>query len=244
MERILEVRAVEIHTLELPFPLPIYACFIAASGFVGDPGYRSPRLVGRAGPRLDAAVLEFDFVADRLQGFFPQIVTPISCVYAGYIPNTVKAVRVYDALGQFVEAAVPPPTRVLPPQAALLGAAPARPVFRRTIARYEDSHHPTGAIVWSNDGPFGVPTAHPEMRKLEHALTLVADGPDQGRINEGVDQSLTAPVMSGLVAGFAGGGLAAISEPGAAFIQNLLSALGQGFAARLEDDARWVHWVA
>ncbi len=57
-------------------------------------------------------------------------------------------------------------------------------VVRQNLASYDDSIQPTGTIHWKNDGPFGTPAPHVEMKKLHHDLVLTVEGPDEDRIRD------------------------------------------------------------
>lgn len=244
MSKITSVENVQAFEVSLPSPLNISEVFILASGKIPTSGWTNPRLV----PRIENTSLtksniwNFDFVADAPTGIVLQVELPISAIYMGKIPSDVKSIRVYGELGKYVEAQLQGNNKLIP--------SPSRNnrllfegIFNQSIGIYDDSHQPTGTIIWINDGPLGIPTPHIEMKKLQHTLTLVVEGPSDEKIRECVNQSLTAGVIVGLAAAFASGGMAGLGAGASVFLDTLLGCLGSGFTANLVDESHWVYWT-
>lgn len=108
-------------------------------------------------------------------------------------------------------------------------------VLQDVIARYEDSHQPTGETKFD-------PWPHMKMKKLVHELRLTIDGPDAAKARSCVDQAAAAGLIAGVGAAFLGAGLGATSIAWQAALAALTTCLGDGFSARIDDNSHWEEW--
>lgn len=114
----------------------------------------------------------------------------------------------------------------------------------RQIAVFDDSFQPTGTIHWRNDGPFGLPNPHVEMKKLRHELHLTIDGPNDlsGAVQQCLQQSLIAGLITGLAAAFLGAGLGATGPAWNAFQAAFINCAGHQVTTRIDDKSHWISW--
>jgi hypothetical protein len=115
-------------------------------------------------------------------------------------------------------------------------------IFKKTLAVYEDSIQPTGTIHWHNDGPWGSPNPHTEMKKLVHELVLTVEGPNQNQINNCVDQAFTVGIIAGIAAAFASGWAAAADAAMSGALASLSACLGATYTEKVDDLSHWVFW--
>lgn len=243
MSLIYKVVHVSVHILQLPGDTPRLE--VAAVGDVTSTGWTHPRLspVFYVTPPADG-IWDFEFQADPPHGIAGQVILPVGALHLGVAPEWCKGVRVHAAsnaieatatLIHALEKTAPPPTR------AAAAAARGLVSVQQSLAIYDDSFQPTGTIHWRNDGPFGIPMPHAEMKKLRHELTLTIEGPDEERIRGCIRQATAVGVIAAIVAAIAtsGGALhAAISAALAALEQ----CLGDGFSVRIDDQSHWIFW--
>lgn len=109
------------------------------------------------------------------------------------------------------------------------------PIIDEVVARYEDSHQPTGETRFD-------PFPHMKMKKLVHELHLIVDGPDQTKALNCVDQAKAAGLIAGLGAAFLGAGLGATEVAWKAASTALAACLGGSFSARLDNRSWWEEW--
>lgn len=221
--------------------LPAPLLTVAALGEVNTTGWSGFRLSPRyyLVPPADG-LWDFTFNADAPVGAVGQVVLPVGAMVVEVAPPWLKGVRVNAASNSMVDqiggSASP---AMLAAQAASVapvmapvtfGASGARVIVRQSLAAFDDSFQPTGTIHWHNDGPFGTPTPHVEMKKLHHELTLVVEGPDEARIRSCINQAIAAGLIAAIAAAFATGGLALQAAISAA-LTALTACLGNNFSA-------------
>jgi len=238
------IHVTSVKALNIGFPGPISIplnIFIAATGIVPTSGWTNPRLLPRVGSKVQPELWEFDMVADQPSGIVLDVELPIAASFIGFAPPEAKVVRVHGSKNEFVDAdLIGDASRKL---VAGLADFAANIIYQREIARYEDSIQPTGTLIWKNDGPFGAPMPHAEMKKLEHKLTLKVEGPNNDKVDSCVNEAATAAVLTGLVVGFTTGGMAGVSAAGAAFTESIERCLGESFSVTLYDNSHWVYWT-
>jgi hypothetical protein len=230
-----DVKAIQLEAGPLPSAL-----FVVATGKVPTSGWSGCRLSPRyyVTPPKDG-VWDFDMLADEPTGIVAQVVLPIAAhILINNPPSWVRGVRVHSETNS-AEASIDRQPAVTAPVKASRGRPKA--IFNQTIAGWDDSHQPTGTIIWINDGPFGTPTPHLEMKKLEHRLVLTVEGPDGEAIRKCVERAVNAGLFAAIVAVVVTGGGALAAAIGAA-ISELKSCLGDGFMVKIEDRSHWVYW--
>lgn len=238
----IHVTAVQAYTIGFPGPITVpLDIFVAATGTVPTSGWTGVRLLPRVGPKSKPELWEFDMVADAPSGIVLQVQLPVVAAFSGFAPPEATTVRVYGGNGEYVDA-------------AFVDDAPRKKsefqinrmldvLYQRQIARYDDSHQPTGTIIWLNDGFMGSPTPHAEMKRLEHILTLRVEGPTNETVEACVNEAATAAVITGLIVGFTTGGMAGVSAAGTTFCESVKSCLGANFTVTLYDDSHWIYWT-
>lgn len=243
MSLIYKVVQVSAHILQPPGDTPKLE--ISALGEVTSTGWTRPRLnpVFYVTPPADG-VWDFEFQADPPHGMAAQVILPVGALYLGVAPEWCKGVRVHAA-SNAIEAeakplhplakAAPPPTR------AAAAAARGLVSVQQSLATYDDSFQPTGTIHWKNDGPFGTPMPHLEMKKLRHDLTLTIEGPDEDRIRGCIRQAAAVGLIAAIVAAIATGG-GALHAAISAALAALEQCLGDGFSVRIDDQSHWIFW--
>ncbi|OAT18849.1 hypothetical protein M979_1673 [Buttiauxella noackiae ATCC 51607] len=118
-----------------------------------------------------------------------------------------------------------------------------RSLISQQLASYDDSIQPTGTIHWKNDGPFGLPVPHPEMKKLTHSIIITVDGPDESKVRECLSRAFTSATIAAILAALISGGMAAASAFFAAGTESLKSCLGDELiSVNIVDDSHWVFW--
>jgi subtilisin family serine protease len=242
MARVSQVDQVQVHLID--FPLGSAMLSVAALGQVNTTGWTHPRLAPwfYVTPPADG-IWDFDFVADPPVGIVADILAPTGAAWFGPAPDWAKGARVHAAANDLQETARMDAkvARRHPKAAEALALPSGRPVIVHRLASYDDSIQPTGTIHWRNDGPFGLPTPHVEMKKLHHELVLTLDGPDEPRMRDCLNQAVAAGVIAAIAAAVATGGLALQAAVSAA-LATLTSCLGAGFQARVDDKSRWDYW--
>lgn len=110
-------------------------------------------------------------------------------------------------------------------------AAKSHVMVRETVASFDDSFNPIGFC-----SGFSI-----KMKKLNHTLTLVVEGPDEGRIRECIGQAASVGLAAAIVVVYATGG-GALGAAISAFLSSLQGCLGDSFSARIDDESHWVEW--
>ncbi|WP_201722771.1 hypothetical protein [Caulobacter sp. BP25] len=240
MSLIYKVVQVSAHILQLPGGTPKLE--IAALGEVTSSGWTNPRLspVFYVSPPPDG-IWDFEFQADPPHGISGQVILPVGAIYAGVTPDWCKGVRVHAASNAIeAEAKSLQPAEKAPPS-PIRAAARGLVIVQQSLATYDDSFQPTGTIHWKNDGPFGLPTPHVEMKKLRHELTLTIEGPNEDQIRNCIRQAAVAGVIAAIVAAVATGG-GALHAAISAALAALEQCLGDGFSVRIDDQSHWIFW--
>jgi len=108
-------------------------------------------------------------------------------------------------------------------------------ILDEKVARYEDSHqvHSVNIVDWK---------PKTTMKKLEHNLYVVIEGPDEAKAKDCFDQALKAGLIAGVAAAFIGAGLGAAQIAFGAAKASMLACLGDGFDVLLRDESHWVYW--
>jgi len=114
-------------------------------------------------------------------------------------------------------------------------------IYEQQLAVYDDSIQPTGTIHWKNDGPFGTPNPHVEMKKLRHSLVLHVEGPSESKIKDCANTAFAASVLAAIAAAIATGGIAAANAAITAGVSTMGACIGQG-VAKVEDRSHWIYW--
>lgn len=242
MSLIYKVVQVSANILQLPGGAGLLE--ITALGEVATTGWTHPRLapVFYVAPPADG-IWDFEFQADPPIGPVAPVLRPVTALYLGSAPDWCKGVRVHaavNAIDALADRHKELETASAPGPAAGGPAAAGRVVVTQTLAAYEDSIQPTGTIHWKNDGPFGTPVPHVEMKKLSHRLVLTVEGPDEDRIRDCIRQAGAAGLIAAIVAAATGG--AALPAAIAAVLAALEQCLGEGFSARVDDQSHWIYW--
>jgi len=226
------------------FPLGHSTIAIAAVGEVPTTGWTHPRLSPRfyIAPPADG-VWDFDFVADAPTGIVAEVFTPLAGAFVSAAPDWCRGVRVHAATNKLEQELQMGATAARAPGPTLeaLMQPAGRATTTQRIASYDDSIQPTGTIHWHNDGPFGLPTPHVEMKKLHHDLVLSIDGPDADKIRDCLNRAIAAGVVAAIAAAIATGGLALQAAISAALAE-LQGCLGDGFSVRIDDQSHWEYW--
>ena len=215
--------------------------FLHASGTVPTSGWSGFRLVPvfYLTPPPDG-LWEFDFVADEPHGIVLQVISPASAATVIAAPGWVKGVKVKSAAGSLPSPLKPAPHPVMAKTAGFLRTG--HVIVKHHLGSYDDSTQPTGTIHWKNDGPFGIPNPHIEMKKLHHDVDIVIEGPDQEKIEACLKQALTAGVLAAIAGAIATGGLGGASAGIAAAQAALISCLGAAFSVRIDTSSHWIFW--
>ncbi|MDB5469780.1 MAG: hypothetical protein JWR84_1340 [Caulobacter sp.] len=215
---------------------------IAALGEVSTTGWSHPRCapVFYVRPPADG-IWDFEFQADPPTGIVAPLIRPVGALYLGSAPDWCKGVRVHAATNAIEDAARLVERLETASQPGPVAASAARVIVRQTLATYEDSIQPTGTIHWKNDGPFGTPMPHVEMKKLHHGLVLTIEGPDEDKIRDCISKAVAAGLIAAIVAAAAGGG-GALGAAISAALAALEQCLGDGFSVRVNDLSHWIYW--
>jgi hypothetical protein len=239
MKHIMSVETAMAYTCDTGSGTVLY---VVASGTVPTSGWSNGQLSPRiyVTPPADG-IWDFDFVAEEPHGIVLPVLSPISGSHIGTAPGWLSGVRVIAASNNVVKDPIACKTetfRGAMPAAKLAGQV----IVEQSLAVYDDSFQPTGTIHWHNDGPFGIPTPHIEMKKLRHELTLVVEGPDEAKIRDCINSSLQAGAIAAIIAAFATGGWAAAEAFASAALSALTACLGDGFSATINDRSHWIYW--
>jgi hypothetical protein len=108
-------------------------------------------------------------------------------------------------------------------------------ILNEKVARYEDSHqvHSVNVVNW---------TLKTMMKKLDHNLFVVIEGPDEAKARSCFNQALQAGLIAGAAAAFVGAGVGAAEIGFGVAKASMLVCLGDGFDVRLRDESNWVYW--
>jgi len=224
---------------------------ITAEGTVPTSGWTHPRLVPFvAGSRPSDQIFDIDFVADEPSGMVLDVILPVSAQVVIRLPDGTKGVRVHAKAGFLEDVFKTHSHSYYPSYLSILNPASsgnialmqsASVIYRQELTHYEDSHQPTGTIHWKNDGPFGTPNPHAEMKKLVHILTLTINGPDEGTIRKCVSDALAQGLLTALIAAFLTAGIGAVQAFVATVTGSLTACIGGG-TIRFDDDSHWEYW--
>ncbi len=209
---------------------------VIAQGFAPTSGWSAPRLSPRfyIAPPQDG-YWEFDFVADEPTGIVLQVQLPLVADGIFSPPGWMKGIRVIGgnrsidievanvAKSTKTISSVPGPLRFLEKGHVIL---------RQEIASYDDSFNPIGWCEFP---------LHVRMKKLHHTLTLVVEGPDEGKIRQCIAQAAGAGLIAAIVAAYATAGLA-LQAAVTAFLSSLQGCLGNSFTCKVEDKSDWIEW--
>ena len=113
-----------------------------------------------------------------------------------------------------------------------------------SIAIFDDSFQPTGTIHWPNDGPFGIPTPHVEMKKLRHELTLTVEGPEDLRaaVEDCFKQAAVSAAIAAVIGSFVGAGIGATGAAWETFQTQFIACAGNQIQVRIDDQSHWITW--
>lgn len=108
----------------------------------------------------------------------------------------------------------------------------------KTIAVFDDSFQPTGAIHMQGINP------HIEMKKLRHELSLTVEGPDdlKDAVAGCLKQAAVAAALTAVVAAFSGVGISATSAAWSIFETSFIGCTGHQVTARIDDKSHWITW--
>lgn len=231
---------VSANILDLPGALSLLE--IAALGEVTTTGWTHPRLspVYYVTPPADG-VWDFEFHADPPSGVVAPVIRPVGALFLGPAPEWCKGVRIHAATNNVEDSARRADRLEATPWATPSAVADGRVIVNQTLAAYDDSIQPTGTIHWKNDGPFGAPMPHIEMKKLHHELVLTIEGPDEDSIRDCICKATAAGLIAAIVAAIASGG-GALHAAISAALATIERCLGDGFSVRISDRSHWIYW--
>lgn len=242
MRHVLQVDSATAFIIKLPSNNWLVS---AAHGTVSSSGWHDAQLSPRfyIAPPTDG-IWDFDFVARPPGGIALDVVLPIAGAYAGHAPSWVKGVRIHSATNSIEVKTSTSAKLVAPVDLLRVHAATTKGhvLVEHVFAVYDDSIQPTGTIHWTNEGPFGLPVPHVEMKKLRHELTLVVEGHDEAKIRECINSSIQAGTVAAIIAAFITGGWAAAEAFVSAVLTSLLGCLGSGYTAQINDRSHWIYW--
>lgn len=207
---------------------------VLAVGKVNTSGWSDIRLSPRfyVTPPADG-FWDFDLYGDAPAGMVLQVILPVHAEGIFAAPSWLKGIRVHAENNQVMTNAAIPVEKTSPaPTKKALAIRVGRSLVRYRIASYDDSIQPIGFC-----SGFG----HIKMKKLVHSLTLVVEGPDEGKIRDCINQSIGIGLIAAIIAVYATGG-GALSAAVSAFISSLEGCLGSQFTVKLEDESHWEEW--
>lgn len=217
---------------------------ILPTGEVTTSGWSFPRLI----PSLSAdapknGIWDFDFAADPPYGVVLEKSLTITTDWLGPFPEWCRGVRVraeendvcagleHDHEGRLSQAVIAPANLDGESQEPRSDHA----ICRRTLCEYQDGFRPTGSILPSSSSD---ESCRVGMKKLHHRLVLIAEGPDREHIRRGLGQIGASSLMA--TAASTGAGALQIAAP--TILSRLLRHLGDGYAARIEQQSHWIYW--
>lgn len=211
---------------------------VSAAGFVNSSGWSAIDLSERfyIDPP-DDGIWDIDFVGSPPGGIVLPVISPVCASVILGAPDWVKGIRIHARTNQvetselglveFELASVNQTRQLFGDQ--LSGGR--RTIFRQSIAVYDDSFQPTGFC-----GGLSI-----KMKKLRHELFFVAEGPDEDKIRNCLNEALGAGAIAGIAAVFITGG-AALAAAISAALSQLRSCLGSEFEIKFERKSHWIEW--
>ena len=108
-------------------------------------------------------------------------------------------------------------------------------ILNETVARFEDSLqvHSVNVVNWR---------LITTMKKLDHTLSVVIDGPDEAKARSCFNQALQAGAIAAAATAFVGAGIGGAEIGFGVAKATMLACLGEGFDVRLNDESHWVYW--
>lgn len=203
--------------------------YVHASGFVPTSGWSNIQLSPTyyVLPPADG-VWQLTMSGDAPSGIALQVVLPVSAGRMFPAPDWLKGVSVNGVKATFENKEM---VALDDSEKHSLHKRSGHTIVRETIASYDDSFNPIGLC-----GGLSI-----KMKKLSHTLSLVVEGPDEGKIRECISQAAGVGLVAAIVAVYATGG-GALSAAASAFMSSVQGCLGDSFQVRLDDDSHWVEW--
>lgn len=228
MPKIAEVKTGEAYR----FPTPVGdKILLFATGTVNSSGWSGIRLeLKYQTPPPEKGVWEIDFVGDAPTGLALPVMLPVAATAVFAVPDWLKGFRV-SAANNSLDIFDMQQKSLKTIQASLPLLVSSHTIVRHRIATYEDSWQPIGLC-----GGLSI-----KMKKLQHELTLVVEGPDEGKIHNCIQQSVGVGLIAAIIALYATGG-GALAVAISAFLDHLKGCLGGGFKASIEDRSHWIEW--
>jgi len=108
-------------------------------------------------------------------------------------------------------------------------------ILNEKVARYEDSHqvHSVNIVDWK------IKTT---MKKLDHNLFIVVEGPDAAKAKSCFDQAAKTGLIAAAGAAFVGAGLGAAEVGFTVAKASMRECMGDAFDIHLRDESNWVYW--
>jgi hypothetical protein len=206
---------------------------VVATGKAPTSGWSSIRLAPTyySVPPADG-IWEFSLIGDPPSGMVLQVLTPV-CAQGMYAaPDWMKGVSVNGVVAPMSESELTTArgNNFLSMYKARLEQN-SHVIVREPLAHYDDSFNAIGLC-----GGFSI-----KMKKLSHDLTLIVEGPDEGKIRECIAQATGIGLIAAIIAVYATGG-GALSAATAAFLSSIEGCLGNSFSVRIDDEQHWVEW--
>jgi hypothetical protein len=189
---------------------------------------------------------DMDLIITPPYGIVLEVVLPFSAQGIFYKPKGFKGVRIHtqdnsSIVEKELSTGNSGPVKLFdtPQPIYLVG----KTIVSQQIAQYDDSFQPTGTIHWKNDGPFGLPNPHVEMKKLSHSIVITVEGIDEESIRSCLNKAFTNAALASILAAFISGGMAAASAFLSVGIQSLKDCLSDNaLDVKITDDSHWVYW--
>lgn len=231
MEKIPQVETAEAHRFFGPDGLA--RIHVMATGTVPTSGWSGIRLLPAfpVTPPADG-IWQFSMLGDAPSGLVLPVLMPVHAQRNDAMPDWLQGVSVNGVRAALSEEELAPSRNdsfITEYKQRL--AARSHVIVRETVASFDDSFNPIGFC-----SGFSI-----KMKKLSHTLTLVVEGPDEGRIRECIGQATGVGLVAAIVAVYMTGG-GALGVAVSAFVSSLQGCLGDSFSARIDDESHWVEW--
>ncbi|MEQ0423235.1 hypothetical protein [Klebsiella sp. JB_Kp036] len=242
---LVKIESVSVHLFEIPNDNYEKIC-ISVTGTVPSSGWSHPRISPRvyiANP--NDGFWDMDLLITPPTGLALQVVSPFFSQETFNKPEGFKGVRIHppfegDVVSQEVSEEDIPVGFI---EKKLSQSFILKGVICQEIFQYDDSFQPTGTIHWKNDGPFGLPNPHVEMKKLHHSIIITVEGVDDDSFHNCLNRAFNSALIASIAAAFLSGGMAAASSFLSVGLQSLKDCLANdAIDININDDSHWVYW--